>query len=210
MEDIVRLKQPGSGTVVDRKSEFIGCAFPIESEEEAREIIASVKKKHPDARHNVFAYSLNGGSIKRYSDDGEPSGTAGLPTLEVLTRAGITDTVLVTTRYFGGTLLGTGGLVRAYSHAASLAVAAGGVVWMRVCTQAVLLCEYHQYSGIARILPNYQATIDDTVYGQDVEVQFHLPPEQFEGLCRALADATGGTVEPEITGSAYFASDSAE
>lgn len=204
MKEYQTIRQEGREEFIERKSRFIGWSKPVKTEEEAIAFINQIRSEHWDATHNVYAYSLRDGQLARYSDDGEPQGTAGVPTLEVLTRSGVTDTVLVTTRYFGGILLGTGGLVRAYSHAASLALAAGGVVKMQVCKQAILLCEYHQYGSVARILPNFGAVIDDTIYGQDVEVQFHIPPEKLPALCVRLADETSGSVEPEVLGEQFY------
>ena len=120
-----------SDEFVEKRSRFIGYIRPVKTEEEAIAFINQIKSKHWDATHNVYAYCLREGQVKRYSDDGEPQGTAGIPTLDVLLKSEVTDVVVVTTRYFGGILLGGGGLVRAYSHAASLALAKAQVVTMR-------------------------------------------------------------------------------
>ena len=118
MEGYTTVKQYGTAEYEDRKSVFIGEALPVSSEAEALEFLASVKKKYPDARHHVYAYVLRDNSIMRFSDDSEPQGTAGMPVLDVIRKRGCTDVIIVVTRYFGGTLLGTGGLVRAYTAAA--------------------------------------------------------------------------------------------
>ena len=133
----------------EKRSRFIGYIKPVQTEEEAIAFIQSIKTKHWDARHNVYAYCLREGQIKRYSDDVEPQGTAGIPTLDVLLKTGVTDVVVVVTRYFGGILLGGGGLVRAYSHATRLAVEKAQVITMAVCKLCALTCDYNQY-GIFR------------------------------------------------------------
>ena len=129
---------------VEKKSRFIGHVKPVTTEEEAQAFVAALKKQYWDATHNVYAYVLRSGA-RRFSDDGEPQGTAGMPTLDVLQKAGLTDCVVVVTRYFGGILLGAGGLVRAYSHGALLAAAAGEIVEMRPCTVVEAVCDYAQY-----------------------------------------------------------------
>ena len=129
---------------VERRSRFIGYAKPVRTEEEALAFLEEIRTRHWDATHNVFAYSLRQGNLRRYSDDGEPQGTAGVPVLDVLQKSGVTDAVLVVTRYFGGVLLGAGGLVRAYSHAASLALQAGEVITMQLCKTARVMCDYNQ------------------------------------------------------------------
>ena len=124
----VTIGKEGSATLVEKKSEFIGYAAHVENESEALDFIAKIKHRHSDARHNVYAYVLKKNNIMRYSDDGEPQGTAGMPVLDVIRKTGFTDAVIVVTRYFGGILLGTGGLVRAYSASAKLAVEDAGIL----------------------------------------------------------------------------------
>ena len=138
MKEYRTVSQEAKEEFTEKRSRFIGWIKPVKTEEEAIEYINAIKSQHWDAKHNVYAYSLREGQISRYSDDGEPQGTAGVPVLEVLTHSGVTDAVIVVTRYFGGILLGTGGLVRAYSHAASIALKSAGVVIMRPCHQALL------------------------------------------------------------------------
>ncbi len=129
MADYKTVRAAASGELTEKRSRFIGYCKPVSTEEEATAFIASIRSRHWDARHNVYAYSLREGNLRRYSDDGEPSGTAGMPVLDVLQKSGVTDVCVVVTRYFGGVLLGTGGLVRAYSQAARLGLnAAQGVI----------------------------------------------------------------------------------
>jgi uncharacterized YigZ family protein len=197
------LRAPSEAEFVERRSRFIGRAFPITTEEEALEHLKRLRSQHWDATHNVYAYVLRSGTA-RFSDDGEPQGTSGMPTLDVLTKRGITDALIVTTRYFGGILLGGGGLVRAYSKAANDAVEAAGIVTMRMCKSCLLECAYGQYNTVVRILGQKGAVVDDTEYGAGVTITFHIVPADIPALERALADATAGSVELIEDGEAYL------
>ena len=140
----------------------------------------------------------------RYSDDGEPQGTAGIPVLDVLQKSCVTDVVVVATRYFGGILLGGGGLVRAYSHTASIALQAAGVITMRECLMLSLTCDYGQYGRVASLVPECGGVTDDTIFEEKVTVRFHMAPEALGGFAKKLADATNGQVTVEETGKKYF------
>ncbi len=189
---------------VEQRSRFIGYVCPVRSEEEASAFISKIKKQHWDARHNVYAYVLREGSVQRSSDDGEPHGTAGVPVLEVMLKSGVTDAVIVVTRYFGGILLGAGGLARAYTRAARIALEAGGIITMCECGIYRLGCDYNQYGRLSGLIPQCGGTIDDTDFGSGVEITFHMADEDYSGFCRQLADMTCGSVEPEINGRKYF------
>ena len=130
MSDYLTLRKESSDEFIEKRSRFIGYAKPVTTQEEAMDFINAIRAKHWDATHNVYAYVLRDGQSRRYSDDGEPSGTAGVPVLDVLLKENITDCVVVATRYFGGVLLGAGGLVRAYSHTSKIAVEAAGIMKM--------------------------------------------------------------------------------
>ena len=155
--------------------------------------------------HNVYAYSLREGNIKRYSDDGEPSGTAGMPVLDVIVKNEIFDVVVVVTRYFGGVLLGTGGLVRAYSHGSKIAVEAAKPVIMQNCLVCEARCAYNQYGKVSSLIIGVGAAVDDTVYESDVLVKFHIKPDLLGTLNKKLADATSGEVTVEQKDEQYFA-----
>ncbi|MCI9272453.1 MAG: YigZ family protein [Clostridiales bacterium] len=189
---------------VERRSRFIGYAKPVRTEEEALAFLEEIRTRHWDATHNVFAYSLRQGNLRRYSDDGEPQGTAGVPVLDVLQKSGVTDAVLVVTRYFGGVLLGAGGLVRAYSHAASLALQAGEVITMQLCKTARVMCDYNQYGRVSSLIPECGGVVDDTQFTDCVQLTFHMTEEQLSALSRRLADATCGQVSPELLGELYI------
>ena len=162
-----------SGEFVDRKSRFIAQLVHIESEDEANAFIEMVRKRHYDARHNVPAWILVDGR-ERQSDDGEPSRTSGMPTLEVLRGAGLEDVCCVTTRYFGGTLLGPGGLVRAYTAAAQAAVAAareaGRIATMTMVTKVTCVIPYSAYGRVERLVADCRGKVRDTVFAEDVQM----------------------------------------
>lgn len=189
---------------VEKRSRFIGYCKPVTTEEEALEFINKIKTKHWDARHNVYAYCLREGQIKRFSDDGEPQGTAGMPTLDVLVKSNLTDLVVVVTRYFGGVLLGAGGLVRAYSHSAKIATEASHIITMQECLVCTLTCDYNQYGKVSSLIPQYNGVIDDSSFSTDVEISFHISPDNFEKLKKQLADATCGEVEPKEEFKEFF------
>ena len=188
---------------LEKRSRFIGYAKPVQTEEEALAFIAEKKSKHWDASHNVYAYIIRGG-VMRYSDDGEPQGTAGIPVLDVLQKSGVTDLVVVATRYVGGILLGGGGLVRAYSHTASIALQAAGIITMRECLMLELSCDYGQYGRVASLVPECGGVTDDTVFEEKVTVRFHMDPDLLGAFSKKLADATNGQVSVAETGKKYF------
>ncbi len=179
---------------VDRRSRFIGAVCPVTTEQEALDFIAAKKKEHWDARHNVYAYVLREGGVSRFSDDNEPQGTAGLPTLEVLQKQGLTDCVVVVTRYFGGILLGTGGLVRAYSQSAALAVAEAGVIERRLCAYGEITCDYAQYGFLQSLIPECGGKVDNATFESTVTVSLHLPIEAVDAFQKQLTDRSCGSL----------------
>lgn len=193
------------GEFVEKRSHFIGYCKPVKTEQEAVEFINSKRTEHWDATHNVYAYSLREGNIKRYSDDGEPSGTAGMPTLDVILKNDIYDVCIVVTRYFGGVLLGTGGLVRAYSQGAKVALEAGNVVLMQSCAVCNTKCSYNQYGKVSSLIMELGAVVEDTVYESDVSIKFHIKPDILPLLNKNLADATSGEVQVISDSEEYFA-----
>ena len=190
---------------VEKRSRFIGYCKPVKTEQEAIDFINEKRSEHWNATHNVYAYSLREGNIKRYSDDGEPSGTAGMPVLDVIVKNEIFDVVVVVTRYFGGVLLGTGGLVRAYSHGSKIAVEAAKPVIMQNCLVCEARCAYNQYGKVSSLIIGVGAAVDDTVYESDVLVKFHIKPDLLGTLNKKLADATSGEVTVEQKDEQYFA-----
>ena len=204
-KDYKTVLENASDEFVEKRSRFIGYCKPVKTEQEAIDFINEKRSEHWNATHNVYAYSLREGNIKRYSDDGEPSGTAGMPVLDVIVINEIFDVVVVVTRYFGGVLLGTGGLVRAYSHGSKIAVEAAKPVIMQNCLVCEARCAYNQYGKVSSLIIGVGAAVDDTVYESDVLVKFHIKPDLLGTLNKKLADATSGEVTVEQKDEQYFA-----
>ena len=179
---------------VEKKSRFIGYIKPATTEEEAVDFINQIKSKHYDARHNVYAYMIKQGNIARYCDDGEPQGTAGIPILDVLKKNGLTDTAVVITRYFGGILLGGGGLVRAYSHTASLSVKAASVIQMLPCYDLKIVCDYSIYGKISTLILENNGKIDGTEFLENILIKFHMDLENFKIFEKNLTEVSSGKI----------------
>ncbi|MCI6616039.1 YigZ family protein [Ruminococcus sp.] len=207
IKDYKTVQNESNSEFTEKRSRFIGYCKPVTTEQEAVDFINSKRSEHWNATHNVYAYSLREGNIKRYSDDGEPSGTAGMPVLDVITKNEIYDVCIVVTRYFGGVLLGTGGLVRAYSQGAKVALDAGNVVMMQSCLMCQARCSYNQYGKVSSLIMEIGATIDDTVYEADVLIKFHIKPEYLDKLNKQLADATSGEIQAVSDSEKYFMSE---
>ena len=182
----------------DRKSIFIGEASPVSSEDEAIAFINYVKKKYPDARHHVYAYVLRENSTMRFSDDREPQGTAGMPVLDVIRKNGCTDAVIVVTRYFGGTLLGTGGLVRAYTSAALGALNEAHLITYDVYTSMKISLSYSDYQKMSQTLSLNGFHIEDTKFSDSVTVYGKILKDSRDPLVKALNDSTAGRCKSEI------------
>ena len=200
------IKQSGESEIVVTKSRFIGNLVSVSSAAEAEEFITSVRKKYNDARHNCWAYIVMDGDmiINKCSDDGEPSGTAGRPILSIMEGAGLVNAVCTVTRYFGGVLLGTGGLVRAYSDAASQALEAAEVSPIRRGTYITFVCDYPDEGGIRRLLESEGFDITDSGYTDKVTITVLGPEEKAEGLMNRITDMTGGRVIPKAGETVYY------
>ena len=181
--------------LVEKRSRFIGQVWPVEREEEARARIEETKKKHYDARHNCWCYRIQEGGVERYSDDGEPQGTAGQPMLNVFQREGVVDVCCVVTRYFGGILLGAGGLVRAYTQSAKDALDAAGISVVRRWVAMEVPCTYAQFEGVRREVAAFGGVVEHIDYGADVLLSALLPEERAEEFAAHVLDASAGTVE---------------
>lgn len=189
----------GESEYEEKRSRFLGHLKPAETEEEARQFISEMKKKYHDARHNCWCYRIRGGPV-RYSDDAEPQGTAGLPMLEILQREGIENAVCVVTRYFGGVLLGTGGLLRAYQKAAKGAVENAGISVVRQWTELDLGCEYSDYEKIRVELETQQAVVTDTEYGEKIRITALVRAGQEDLVIEKLRNRTAGKCLCRIAG----------
>ena len=201
------LHQYGEDKYIVEKSTFIGYAKPIKTEEEAVEFINEIKKKHKDATHNVWAYTVGENmNIQRYSDDGEPQGTAGIPTLEVIKKEDLRDVVVVVTRYFGGIKLGAGGLVRAYTKGAKVGIEAGIVIEKVKYTEVKIKIDYNLLGKIQNEIMNLELTIKDTIYGEDVEIIVYVRNEDVENLKSRIIDITNAKANVTL-GEEYYLSE---
>lgn len=189
---------------VEKRSRFIGEVYPVESEAEARAYIESVKKKHYDARHHCWCYRLKGGA-ERYSDDGEPQGTAGQPMLNVFQREQVENVLCVVTRYFGGILLGAGGLVRAYTQAAKDTLDAAGISAVRRWVELAVPCPYSFYEQVKRLVEQHDGTLGETEYAADVTVHALLPEGKAEDFTCAMTELMAGDCALKTVGETYKA-----
>ena len=194
----------GEDEFVEKKSRFIGRVWPVETEEEALAKIAEMKKQHYDATHNCWAYVLKSGPM-RFSDDGEPGDTAGNPMMQVLQKENIFNVVCVVTRYFGGTLLGAGGLVRAYTKGAKIAIDAAGKSMKRVWSVLYIPCPYTFYERVKLEAEAFGGVIRDTQFGAEVELEILVAQPQAQAFLDKILDMTSGTVEGMETSQEYRA-----
>lgn len=204
MDEYLVPTQFGEDEFIEKKSRFIGRLWPAETEEAALEKIQEMKKQHYDATHNCWAYIIKDGAV-RFSDDGEPGGTAGMPMLQVLQREGLFNCVCVVTRYFGGILLGAGGLVRAYTKGAKIAVDAAGKSMKRVWTVLYVPCPYTYYERVKLLVAECEGIIRTTDFGAEVELELLFAEAQVQLFLEKLTDMTAGTVEGMKTGQEYRA-----
>ena len=205
MAELVSYKTPGSAgdaEFTEKRSVFIARVIPAESEGAAKAEISRIRAKFHDASHNCWCYIIRGGP-ERYSDDGEPQGTAGLPMLEVFRRGGILNVCCVVTRYFGGILLGPGGLSRAYSEGAKLALDSAGIAEFRLWEGMKITCPYHHFGRVKSEIEGFGGIIRDTEYGETVVIHAMFADGQAEYMNRRLADISAGTVFGRVTGKEY-------
>ena len=189
------VSEAAEASFIEKRSEFIGYIAPVKTDEEAVNFINTIKAKHRKAKHNVDAYILRKDNISRYSDDGEPQGTAGVPVLDVLQKRGLTDVCVVVTRYFGGILLGGGGLVRAYSHAASLACDAAHTMDMCHCHRLKICTDYGMYGKLTYILPNFETITVNSDFADSVTLELLVLSEKHSALISEITEITNGSAE---------------
>ena len=195
MESYTTILNEASFEYEDRKSIFIATAAPVQTEEEALNFLAYIKKKYPDARHHVYAYVLRESSIMRFSDDREPQGTAGMPTLDVIRKNGCTDAAIVTIRYFGGTLLGTGGLVRAYSAAATGALSNAKIITYDLYTTLSVKISYSDYQKITPHITAGEFRIKETKYLDNVIIVGSINSRLVDDFIKTTTEITSGRAE---------------
>ena len=207
LADYLTVKKQAEYTFTEKKSRFIGYIKPCTDEAQAIEFVNFIKKKHSDARHNVYAYVLRENNKQRYSDDGEPQGTGGLPVLEVITKKGLVDVCVVVTRYFGGILLGTGGLTRAYSEGCKGAVNASGIVLMSECQCFDIECDYGFYNTLQSIFIKFGAQIEKSDFSDSVKLSCYIKQESLGKLFDEIKEKFSGKVVPKLSEKKYFAFD---
>ena len=198
MEGYITVHHHASYEYEDRKSVFIGEAMPVASEDEALSFIESVKRHYPDARHHVYAYVLRENSIMRFTDDSEPQGTAGMPVLDVIRKNGLTDIVVVVTRYFGGTLLGTGGLVRAYTAAAIGAIESAKIIKYDIYVTLSIEATYSDYQKFTPIFTKFGFRTEDVRYTDKVIISGSVSKTNTDQLIDSIVQATSGRAKIEI------------
>ncbi len=193
----------GDAEFVEKRSRFISRVWPVSEEAEAIALLRQTKEKHWDATHNCYAYIIRDSGATRHSDDGEPSGTAGMPILDVFLRENITNALCVVTRYFGGVLLGAGGLVRAYSHSAKIGLDAAGVNEMRLWASFVLGVPYKLLDPVRALISAHGGTEDSAEFAEGVKLTALIPVCDYEQMQRGLLDMSSGAIKPEFTGERY-------
>lgn len=182
---------------IEKKSEFIGYLCPVQTEEQAAAFIEEIRAMHRKATHNCYAYILRENNTARHSDDGEPGGTAGVPIYEVLRREGLTDVCCVVTRYFGGILLGAGGLVRAYTKGAKDAVDAAQIKCMAAAVKLLVTVDYGLYGRLAQIFAEHDARVADEKFADNVQITLHIREESAKALTDKLVDSCNGNIKVE-------------
>lgn len=181
--------------ITEKKSRFIANVRPVKTEEEALSFLAEIRKKYSDARHNVYAYSVRENNISRFSDDGEPAQTAGLPIMDLIKKAGLTDLIVVVTRYFGGILLGTGGLVRAYTKSAKEGIIAASPAEMRLCREIGVECDYTLLGRIQAKVMELGYEISEPVYSDKVTLFLYVPDSEVSGFMNEMVEISNGKAE---------------
>lgn len=189
------IKGTSENSFIEKRSEFIGYISHVTTNEEAVDFIESIRAKHRKAKHNVYAYILRNDNISRYSDDGEPQGTAGIPVFEVLRKRNLTDVCIVVTRYFGGILLGGGGLVRAYSHCASITCDSAKIMNMCKCIRLNISVDYSLYGKISYIIPKYDIITVSSDFGDTIEIELLVSDEIKDTFHKELIDISGGNIK---------------
>lgn len=184
----------GEAEFTEKRSRFIGRVRRTDTEQDALDMLRMIREAHRDATHNVYAYCIRENNLTRYSDDGEPAGTSGMPVLNVFFGAEVTNVCCVVTRYFGGTLLGTGGLARAYTRAAQMALEAAGIAQMASFTELLLTLPYPFYERTQRILSEFGAVTEKADFGANVALDVYVPVERVDSLVAVLAETSAGKI----------------
>lgn len=195
MEDYKTVLQSADAEMIEKKSRFIGYCRPVKTQDEAIDFINEIRAMHRQATHNVYAYVVRDNNIMRYSDDGEPAGTAGVPVLEVIKKEGLTDVAVVVTRYFGGVLLGAGGLVRAYGKSAKLGIDAAIRIEKLYCNLYLVRCDYSTYGKLEYLINTEGYILKDCAFENDVCLTVGVKPEDRDSFIKSVADLSGGSAK---------------
>lgn len=190
-KEYLTVSREASAELEEKKSRFIATVRPVADEEEAHGFIEALRSKYWNATHNVYAYYICGGNLQqKFSDDGEPSGTAGLPVLEAIKKLEVQDAAVVVTRYFGGTLLGASGLVRAYGKSAAMGLEAAGIVKRQLCIETGIALDYSLLGKLQALAASKGYRVKDTIYAQDVDMYLYIPVDEFEAFSALVTEAT--------------------
>lgn len=200
MKEIKTVAKQANDSFIEKRSEFIGHIKPVHSREEALTFINEIKALHKDATHNCWAYIIDEQNLSSVSDDGEPQGTAGQPILQVLQREGVTNVCVVVTRYFGGTLLGAGGLIRAYAKGAKISLDAGGVTIFVPCNICEIFCDYNQYGKVSDFLNRSGTVVRSIEYQEKIKIVFELTEEKMPHYSEMLKEMSAGEIEIKVIG----------
>ena len=203
LQEYITILENSTAEYSEKHSRFIAIVQHCESEAQAAELILGIKSKYWDARHNVYAYVLQNGTV-RFSDDGEPHGTAGKPILDCLNGMGLNDVAVVVTRYFGGVLLGTGGLVRAYSKSAKDALLSAVKAQKTLCKKIYIKCPYSYHTQLTNLLKDYGASVDGTKFAAEVEITCYLKNEIYEDFEKNLTEVFSGKITAQVQGEKLF------
>ena len=204
-EKYLTVKKYGEGELTIKRSRFIASVKPVQTEDEAIAFVSEIKAKYPDARHNVYAYIIEENNVMRYSDDGEPAGTGGVPVLDLLRKENLTNLAVVVTRYFGGILLGTGGLVHAYSSAAKEGIDAAIRTEMILCKSLTIKCDYTLWGKLQNELANFTTAMEPAEYTDIITQKLFVPTFDAERLEKTLTEATNAKISLSFGEESYFA-----
>ena len=204
MDNYKTVKHDSCEEMIERRSRFIGYCRPVKTQDEAISFIEEIRAMHRQATHNVYAYILRNDNISRYSDDGEPAGTAGVPVLEVIKKEGLSDIAVVITRYFGGTLLGAGGLVRAYGKSAALSINSAEKVQMIYCSIYAVKCDYSTYGKLEYLINNSGYILKDSLFENDVCLTVCVHDGNEDKFIKEVNDISGGSAEITLITGEYI------
>lgn len=204
-KDYLTVSKEAAAEIEEKKSRFIATVKPVSSEQEAQDFINGLKARYWDAAHNVYAYYICADNVvQKFSDDGEPSGTAGLPVLEAIKKTGVQDVAVVVTRYFGGTLLGASGLVRAYGKSAALGIEAAGIVRKMLCVETRVTTDYSLLGKLQAAMASKGYSVKDTIYTDNVAMEVYVPVDESDRFSAMVTEASNGRARISAGGRVYI------